>query len=111
VGQVRQLQQLLFQRRLGGRQLAVQRLDLRLQRGAGRLGGLAGLARRRLSDLLRDAVLLGLQALRLVLQVAHAAVQRQHAVEVDDGAQAIEPCPHFFGLLSDQADVQHGDGV
>ena len=44
---------------------------------------LAGLAGGRAPDLLRQAVLLGLQRLRFVLQLAHARVGGGHAVQVD----------------------------
>ena len=59
---------------LGGGQLAVEPLDLLLQRGAVGLGLLARLAGGGAADLLRQAVLLGLQRLRFVLEVAHARV-------------------------------------
>jgi hypothetical protein len=70
VGQVRQLEQELVQLGLGGRQVGREAFDLLLDRRARRLGLLAGRSGGGAADLLREAVLLGLERLRLVLEVA-----------------------------------------
>ena len=111
VGQVGQLQHLLVERRLGRGQLAGQLLDLLLERQARRLGLLARLAGRGAADLLGQAILLGLQRLRFVLEVAHARVARHHRVQVDGGAQALIAVAHLVGLLSQQSNIDHGRGV
>ena len=68
---------------LGRGQLAVELLDLLLQRRAVGLGLLARLAGGGAANLLRQAVLLRLQRLRFVLEIAHARVGGDHAVQVD----------------------------
>ena len=90
---------------------AIELLDLLLERGAVRLGALAGLAGGGAPNLLRQAVLLGLQRLRFVLQVADARVGGGRAGQVDGGAEAVVGRAHIVGLLSQQADVDHGPAV
>ena len=62
---------------------------LLLERRALGLGALARLAGGGAADLLGQAVLLRLQRLRFVLEVAHARVGGDDAVQVDGGAQAL----------------------
>jgi hypothetical protein len=100
VGQVGQLEKLFIQLCLGGGQRSRQRLDLPLQRGAGRLGLFAFLAGGGPPDLLRQSILLRLQRLRFVLQIAEPGVQSQDRVQVHGGTQSVEPRPNFFGLFA-----------
>ena len=63
------------------------------------------------ADLLRQPVLCRLQRLRFVLEVAHAGVGGDDAVEVDGGAQALVGLADLVGVLSQQANVDHGAGA
>src|SRR4029079_852350 len=111
VGQVWQLEQQRLQRRLGAGQLAVELFALLLQRGALGPSLLARLAGGRLSDRLRQPVLLGLQRLRFVLQIADARVGGDDRVQVDGGAEALIGGADFFGLFAQEAGVDHGPAV
>ena len=112
---VRQVRQLEQQRRPGPPRRRssspFELFDLLLQRAAVGLRALARLARGGAADLLGQAVLLGLQGLRFVLEVAHARVGGGDAGEVDGGAQALVRRADLVGLVSQEADVDHGPAV
>ena len=107
VGEVGQLQELRFEDRLGSGELAGHSLDALLEGQAGRLRLFARLAGGGAADLLGQAILLRLQGLGFVLQIAHARVLGHHAIEVDGAAQPLVGGADLFGLLSQQPDVNH----
>ena len=111
VRQVGELEEQLFELGLRRGELGGLALDVALERRAlgdrafaFRTGGDA-------PDLLGHLVLGRLQRLRLVLEVAHAGIGGDDAVEVDRRAQPSIGLADVVGGLSQQTNVDHGGGA
>ncbi len=111
VRQVGELEEQLVELRLGRGELGGLALDVLLDRRA--LGHRAFALRSRgdAPDLLGHLVLGRLQRLRLVLEVAHAGVGADDAVEVDRGAQPGVGLADVVGGFTQQTNVDHGGGA